>query len=214
MLSVQADLVPYLVKHQHVRDMSRYVERGRNRSESQALAMEMSHSAPRREADDVYRCYVSIAPAAAYCKRISSVRAYKDCNAELATVPAADVEDELLPLLPNDNAAVSLARHFPRAQLAQSFLASSVSLPAEQPVSVRRSVIGRNVRIGAGVKCSGSVVMDGVVLEDGVVLTDSIVSEGSFIGKGSTLVACRIGPRYTIPAASEHKNEELCHERS
>ena len=55
--------------------------------------------------------------------------------------------------------------------------------------------------------------MDGVVIEDGVVMTDSVISEGCVIGKGSSVINCKIGPRYVVPPSSEHKNESLCHER-
>ena len=210
MMSVQADLVPYLVKSQYRQSLLRYTEEG-GRDTDEALAMAMSHSAPRRDTDEVYRCYVFVSDdAAAYCKRATSIRAYRDMNAELSVTD----DDELLSLVATENHAAFLSKHFPRAQLAHSFFASGVHLPPDAAITVRRSVVGKGAKLGGGVKVNGSVLLDGVVVEDGVVLTDSVVSEGCVIGKGSSVINCKLGPRYSLQPGSEHKNEVLCHERS
>ena len=208
MASIQSDLVPYLVKSQH-RPAMRSLREPR-RGDDEALALAMSHSAPRRDRDEVYRCYVYVADDSAYCKRATSTRAFREMNTQLS----ATEDDDLLALLATENHAAPLSKHFPRAQLAQSFIGVGVTLPADTPVTVRKTVMGRGVRVGAGVKINGSIVMEGVVIEDNVVMTDSVVSDGCVIGRGSSVVNCKVGPRYVIPPSSEHKNEVLCHERS
>ncbi len=211
MASVKREMVPYIVRGQYKggkRDISRYT--ASDSDDDQRLALSMSHSAPTRDPDETCRCYVFTAPPSTYCRRAEMVRLYAAMNAD---VLHPDVDDELLSLLTEENHATQLTRAHPRAQLAQSFVAAGVALPAEVAVSVRRSVLGRAVRVGGGVKVSGSVVMDGCVLEDGVVVTDSLLSEGCVVGKGSTVVNCKVGPRYEIPAGSEHKNEVLAQER-
>ena len=211
MASVKREMVPYIVRGQYrggKRDISRYT--ANDSDDEQRLALAMSHSAPTRDADETCRCYVFKAPSGMYCRRAETVRLYAAMNADLLH---PDVDDELLSLLTEENHSTQLTRSHPRAQLAQSFVASGVVLPGEVAVSVRRSVLGRGVRVGGGVKVSGSVVMDGCVLEDGVVVTDSLLSEGCMVGKGSTVINCKVGPRYDIPAGSEHKNEVLAQER-
>ena len=211
MASVKREMVPYIVRGQYrggKRDISRYV--ASDSDDEQRLALAMSHSAPTRDADETCRCYLFIAPPSTYCRRAENVRSYAAMNADLLH---PDVDDDLLSLLTEENHSTQLTRAHPRAQLAQSFVAAGVLLPGEVAVSVRRSVLGRGVRVGGGVKVSGSVVMDGCALEDGVVVTDSLLSDGCVVGKGSTVVNCKVGPRYEIPAGSEHKNEVLAQER-
>ena len=211
MASVKRELVPYIVRGQYrggKRDISRYT--ANDSDDEQRLALAMSHSAPTRDADETCRCYLFTAPPSTYCRRAETVRQYAAMNADLLH---PDVDDELLSLLTEENHSAQLSRQHPRAQLAQSFVGGGVVLPGEVAVSVRRSVLGKGVRVGGGVKVSGSVVMDGCVLEDGVVLTDSLLSEGCVVGKGSTVINCKVGPRYDIPAGSEHKNEVLAQER-
>ena len=208
MASVQADLVPYLVKSQHRPSMRPYLEGER---EDESLALLMSHSAPHRDADEVYRCYVTVSSDdSTYCKRATSIAAYRDMNVEVAM----SEDDELLALLGTENGVVGLGKAHPRAQLGQSWLGAGVVLPGDAPVTVRRSVVGRGVRVGVGVKVNGSIIADGVGLEDGAVVTDSVVSEGCTIGRGSSLINCKVAPRYTVLPNSEHKNEVLAHERS
>ena len=217
MASVQADLVPYLVKSQHRPSMRRYLEEGEGGEEwgsgggGESLALLMSHSAPHRDADEVYRCYVSVSSdEGVYCRRATSVAAYREMNTEVAM----SEDDELTGLLGLDNGAAAMGKAHPRAQLGQSWLGVGVVLPGDAAVAVRRSVVGRGVRVGVGVKVNGSIIADGVTLEDGVVVTDSVLSEHCSVGRGSSLVNCKVAPRYAVQPHSEHKNEVLAHERS
>lgn len=123
-----------------------------------------------------------------------------------------DVDLPFMSLLAGENFTAAVNKAHPRAALQTSFVAASVSLSSD-PLSMKKCIIGRNVKIGGGVKGTGSLLLDNVVIEENVQLVDCVIAEGATIGKGSTLVACKIGPKFVMPPGTEAKNETLAVER-
>lgn len=211
---IQSELVPLMVKRQFSSNWLKW--RARNKSNSQALALLMSHApsyssssaynasasaaSPAFEEDEAFRCYVYTAPPACFCQRANSMSAWKNMNHELA----ADPEYTYTPwaLMASDNQATHMARMFPKAQLGgQVHVAKSVTLG--DYVNIKRSTVGYNCKIGNSVKLINCIVMENVTVEDGCTLQDCILSPGCTVQKNCSLKDCKIGPNFTVSAASK-----------
>ena len=75
--------------------------------------------------------------------------------------------------------------------------------------SVKRSVLGCDVRLGAGAKVINSVLMDGVVLGDGCHVQSAVVCRGAVVQERSTLKECEVGPGFLVAQGSDHRGETL-----
>ncbi len=82
-MSIQNDVVPYLVRHQWDEALMNYSSF--SNSAKQELALSMNHSAPIVRSEEAYRCYVFISnPSQHYCIRANHLTSYKQMNHDLA----------------------------------------------------------------------------------------------------------------------------------
>lgn len=75
--------------------------------------------------------------------------------------------------------------------------------------TVKRSILGLNVRIGKNCKITGCTLMDGCSVGDGAKLENCILCMRSQIGERATLKECIVGANYRVPDRAEKKGEEL-----
>lgn len=152
-----------------------------------------------------FRCLLALAPSTVYCRRIESCTSYLAVNREIAS--DREIPGQSWPPLSVDNQSDNVSVAFPKAQLggAGTHMASDCKLG--DATSVKRCIIGKNVRVGAQCKLSGCVILQSAQIDDQCKLDDCVIGVGATIGKGCTLKDCRIAPGVAIPAGTEGKND-------
>lgn len=78
-----------------------------------------------------------------------------------------------------------------------------------EKTTVKRSVIGDNVKIGKKCRISASVILDGVVIEDEVSLENCIIGKNVKIENRGKLVNCNVEGGYTVGRNVNLKGETL-----
>jgi translation initiation factor eIF-2B subunit gamma len=201
MVSLQADLLPILVRGQFIRS---WRER----------AAEILRNDPRTLYDgsadtelDTIKCFVHVLDDAHYCRRVQTLDDFITVNRDVALHAGRTGFRPAIALTQNNfvdpNATVD-----PQAVVrADCVVGAGVAIGAGSVI--QNSNIGVHCKIGANVTITNSVLLDHVTIEEGTKITNSILCSSSFVRAKCSLVSCTLGVSYDLRAASEIKDLRL-----
>ncbi|KAG2497652.1 hypothetical protein HYH03_004391 [Edaphochlamys debaryana] len=161
-----------------------------------------AHAAP----ESLLRVQV-VGPPEAYCARVVDVQAYGEVNREVADPGVALKLSGLKPGR-HDNIVPQGTVLGNKCTIASGCILGEGCAVGDKS-SIKRSVLGANVRLGANVKVINSVLMDGVTLGDGAHVQGSVLCGGAAVQAGATLKDCQVGSGCTVAGGVEYKGEVL-----
>lgn len=206
--SLQAELLPYLIRNQFSTKLAAYqkVSLGAKQpdSHSSQLGESMNHAKQQQE-KETYRCFSVLASDSSFCARVNTVGSYVEVNREIAS----GTQYEYMPwkLVEEDNLVSQAAKANPSAQIGNCVIGRNLLCGASS--IVKKSTLGHNVRMGTGCKIANSYIHAEVTIGDDVSLTDCIVCKGASVGSRSSYKNCRFGPGYIAAEGQDVKNESF-----
>ncbi|XP_057714237.1 translation initiation factor eIF-2B subunit gamma [Corythoichthys intestinalis] len=220
--SVRGELVPYLVRKQFSKAMSRPKckddtdEQSQKKSDNSTnnellissrdnsllqLALERScwndHQGDMNEAyhGGKLRCYVHIMEQG-LCFRVNTLAAYIEAN---RLVPKLLCEEPAV----HPSAVIS-----ERCQMGSDSMIGALCQIADK-TSIKRSTIGSSTSVKEKVRVTNSIIMHGVTIEEGCNIQGSVICSNAVIGRGSDLKYCLVGSGQRIEPGAERINEVI-----
>ena len=144
--------------------------------------------------NQIGRCFAYLVPDMSGCARVNTLPSYTEVNRLRA---------RLLP----ENERISLSANIhPKSQLGTDCLIGDNSV-VEEKCSIKRSIIGANVKIGNGCKIINCIIMDQVIVEANCKLEGVIIAYRSTIGEKCTLKDCDVGCSVTVERETNAKGD-------
>jgi translation initiation factor eIF-2B subunit gamma len=196
MVSLQADLLPIMVRGQFVRAW---------RERAAAILRNDPRTLYDTSADvdaDAIKCFMHVLDDAHYCRRVQTLNDFILVNRDVA---AHKGQTGFRPAV-----APSKGHNFvdPGTTIdAQANVGPDCVVGAGTFIGAGSSVVFSNVgahcKIGANVKIVNSVLLDHVTIEDNTTVHNSIVCSSSYVRVGCTVKDCTIGVSFDLRAGSE-----------
>eukprot|EP01006_Ploeotia_vitrea_P044549 TRINITY_DN66837_c2_g1_i1.p1 TRINITY_DN66837_c2_g1~~TRINITY_DN66837_c2_g1_i1.p1 ORF type:complete len:288 (-),score=164.35 TRINITY_DN66837_c2_g1_i1:435-1172(-) len=201
-VSIQGELVPYLVRSQRGKATAAYVKK--IQSNKSSLAQSMTHTED-ADAHDERSVFAFVAPANKYVERVNTVPQFYKVNRELPVQPVSDST----PWQPfqETNFIEDARERCPSKHAIGSACLIGPGLDMGAKSSIKKSVIGKHCKIGVGVKISHSVVLDYVNIGDGAVISNCTLCSGVQVGEKSKLTDTTVGHSFQIPPKTVCKGE-------
>ena len=196
--SVKSDLLPHLVRMQHV-DTPEFS----NDPASLAEKLTAAAAAPASAAsDNGVRCFAMILPPSGpYVARVNTVPAYERANKEIFSLaysplstpwpkPESGIEDEAI-----------------RKQYRKSLVDAGCTFGAK--VALKNSIVGKHCKFGDGCKLNNCVLMDHVVVEDNAVVQNSVLCASVNVGAGANVNECQVAANCEVEAGQRLVKEVI-----
>lgn len=79
----------------------------------------------------------------------------------------------------------------------------------DEKTTIKRTLIGSNVKVGKMCRINGCLIMDNVEIRDGVKLENCVICANSTVCERVSLKDCTVGGKVTVPEKTEKKGEEI-----
>jgi translation initiation factor eIF-2B subunit gamma len=196
MVSLQADLLPIMVRGQFVRAW---------RERAAAILRNDPRTLYDTSADvdaDAIKCFIHVLDDAHYCRRVQTLNDFILVNRDVAAHKGQTGYRPAVPLSKGNNFVDANTTIDPQAHVGvDCVVGAGTSIGAGSAVVF--SNVGAHCKIGANVKIVNSVLLDHVTIEDNTTVHNSIVCSSSYVRNGCTVKDCTIGVSFDLRAGSE-----------
>uniref|UniRef100_A0A1B6GVP3 Translation initiation factor eIF2B subunit gamma n=1 Tax=Cuerna arida TaxID=1464854 RepID=A0A1B6GVP3_9HEMI len=223
MSSLKGELVPYTVKKQFTRPLSKLEQEkapsiviSRPKIELIEMAEELKLALKVRDMSnftdhhgdksgayhgDEVRCYAFIAPEASFATRANTLPEYCRINREIVERwSAVSGGQELV--------AVASTATVASNQLEPSCLVGDRAVVSER-TAVKGSVLGPQTTIRPRTRVFNSILMGGASVGEGCAIVNCILCDEAVVEDGCDLKDCLVGSRQIVPSGEKHSSEVL-----
>lgn len=209
--SLQSDLLPLLIKCQYqslllerynIEEMIPDHSAVSNMSDSVG-SLRTPHSSSLSKQESPIRCKVflpSIYSPSSLCARANTTQAYIDLNRYYLKTDTSIVRISASSKIGEKSTVGS-----------DSFLGTDSVI--DEKTTIKRTIVGNNVRVGKMCKITSSIIMDGVEIGDGCKVEGSVICQNAKLEKQVTIKEVNVGGTYVIGEKEEHTSLVLIYAR-